>query len=125
MATINIIMPMTSNIEHADENEAQVINIDYRTITGNTVNFRKGPSTSYSSLAKLNKGYSVEYLGMSGSWGNVKYNGQIGYVHSDYVSRDQAKYGQYVNRNELKKGDLIFFDTDGSNNGYVNAIRVL
>ncbi len=46
---------------------------EYKIITGNSVNFRTGPSTNYSSIGKLNKGDKVEYLGDSGSWAKVKY----------------------------------------------------
>ncbi|MEF9991134.1 MAG: SH3 domain-containing protein [Romboutsia sp.] len=83
----SVISPMAITISHADENNIQAINIEYRTITANAVNFRTGPSTSYSSMGKLNNGYKVEYIGMNGSWVNVKYNGKVGYVHSDYVSK--------------------------------------
>ena len=41
---------------------------EYRVITADAVNFRSGPSTSYSSIGKFNKGDKVEYLGESGSW---------------------------------------------------------
>ncbi|MGL4913170.1 MAG: SH3 domain-containing protein [Romboutsia sp.] len=92
----SIVVPMAATVAHADEENIQQINIneentqqrstEYRTITGNGVNFRKGPSTSYSSIGKLNKGNKVEYIGKNGSWVNVKYNGQVGYVHGDYVS---------------------------------------
>ncbi|MGL4731694.1 MAG: SH3 domain-containing protein [Clostridium sp.] len=92
----SIVVPMAVTISHADEENIQQVNInedntnqrsiDYRSITGNSVNFRKGPGTNYSSIGKLNKGYKVEYIGKSGSWINVKYNGQVGYVHGDYVS---------------------------------------
>ena len=92
----SIAVPMAVTVAHADKENIQQVNIneentqqksvEYRTITGNSVNFRKGPSTSYASMGKLNKGYKVEYIGQSESWVNVKYNGQIGYVHADYVS---------------------------------------
>ncbi|HSQ89449.1 SH3 domain-containing protein [Romboutsia sp.] len=82
----SIVLPMSVTIAHADEDNIQQINIEYRTMTANSVNFRKGPSTSYESMGKLNKGYQVEYIGKSGRWVNVKYNGKVGYVYGDYVS---------------------------------------
>lgn len=72
--------------------------VEYRVITGDDVNFRKGPSTDYASLGKLNKGYKVEYISETNSWSKVKYNGQTGYVYSKYVaqtsttSNTQVKY---------------------------------
>ena len=86
----SIVAPITMNISYADENNIQTISIEYRTITANAVNFRTGPSTSYASMGKLNNGYKVEYIGMSGSWVNVKYNGKVGYVHGDYVSKSNG-----------------------------------
>lgn len=78
--------------------------VEYRVITGDYVNFRKGPSTSYSSLGQLNKGDKVEYISVSGSWTKVKYNGQTGYVYSQYVSQvnSEAKTEvKYVNCSAL------------------------
>ena len=80
----SIVLPMSVTMVHADN--IQQINIEYRTITGNAVNFRTGPSTSNSSIGKLNKGNQVEYIGKSGEWANIKYNGNVGYVHANYVS---------------------------------------
>ena len=68
------------------------------------INFRKGPSTSYASLGQLNKGDKVEYISVSGSWTKVKYNGQTGYVYSQYVSQvnSEAKTEvKYVNCSAL------------------------
>ena len=59
-----IIIPTSTGVSFANgvnDANAQTKTIDYRTITGNSVNFRKGPGTNYSSLDKLNKGYKVEY----------------------------------------------------------------
>ncbi|RDY23946.1 cell wall hydrolase [Romboutsia maritimum] len=83
----SMLVPMAMNISYADENNIQSKSVEYRTITADLVNFRTGPSTSYLSISKLNNGYKVEYLGTSGSWINVKYNGKVGYVHKDYVSK--------------------------------------
>lgn len=144
------------------------------------VNFRKGPSKQYTSMRKLYKGYKLTYLGISGKWVKVKYNGTTGYVHKNYVnstnsnkndsnyntssivsyaktklgkpyvwgaqgpnsfdcsgftyyvvkntlgksiprnSTTQSKYGTYVSKSNLRAGDLVFFDTIGSNNGNVS-----
>ena len=84
-----IVLPAATQISFANSNIEESIQgrtADYRTITGNDVNFRKGPGTNYSSIAKLNKGVKVEFLGTQGSWTKLKYNGIEGYVHSNYVS---------------------------------------
>ncbi len=36
----------------------------------------------------------------------------------------QSKYGKYVSRKNLKKGDLIFFDTSKHHKGYVNHVGI-
>ncbi len=36
----------------------------------------------------------------------------------------QSKYGKYVPRSKLKKGDLIFFDTSKHHRGYVNHVGI-
>lgn len=38
------------------------------------------------------------------------------------VSKNQMNYGKYIARNDLKPGDLIFFDTVGLNNGDVTHV---
>ena len=72
VATSSIIMPMaeTSQVEAA----TQTVTVTSR------VNFRKGPSMNYSIMRKLYKGYKLTYLGRSGNWIKVKYNGTTGYI---------------------------------------------
>ena len=36
----------------------------------------------------------------------------------------QSKHGKYVKRKDLKKGDLIFFDTSKKRKGYVNHVGI-
>jgi len=36
----------------------------------------------------------------------------------------QSKHGQYVKREELKEGDLVFFDTSKQRKGYVNHVGI-
>ncbi|WP_455538592.1 C40 family peptidase [Terrisporobacter sp.] len=76
-------------------------NTEYRVITGNAVNFRSGAGTNYSSLGKLNKGDKVEYLGESGSWVKIKYNGQTGYVYGSYVEKNKSTTVKYVSATKL------------------------
>ncbi len=40
------------------------------------------------------------------------------------VSRNQAKVGKLVTFNELKKGDMVFFDTSRVNRGRVNHVGI-
>ena len=63
---------------------------DMRTVTASSLNFRSGPSTSYSIIGSLQKGQQVEYISESGSWAKVKYNGVTGYVHGDYLTKSTS-----------------------------------
>ena len=55
-------------------------------ITGNAVNLRAGPGTSYQRLAYLYRGDAVAVTGKSGDWYAVRYAGKSGYVYGSYVS---------------------------------------
>ncbi|WP_434797186.1 SH3 domain-containing protein [Terrisporobacter vanillatitrophus] len=75
---------------------------EYRVITADAVNFRSGPSTSYASIGKFNKGDKVEYLGESGSWIKVKYSDKTGYVYGQYVGEySSSTITKYVNTTVL------------------------
>ena len=97
-AAVTAALLPTSSFLMKESQVAYADSVEYRVITGDDVNFRKGPSTDYASLGKLNKGYKVEYISETNSWSKVKYNGQTGYVYSKYVaqtsttSNTQVKY---------------------------------
>ncbi|MDR3206954.1 MAG: SH3 domain-containing protein [Oscillospiraceae bacterium] len=59
------------------------------TVTGSDVNFRKAPSTSAQVITRLDKGKQVEVLGVSNSWYKVYADGEVGYIHPDYLSVDK------------------------------------
>ena len=40
------------------------------------------------------------------------------------VSRDQAKVGKYINYKDLKRGDMVFFDTEKKYTGKVNHVGI-
>lgn len=40
------------------------------------------------------------------------------------TSYNQAKYGESINRSNLKPGDLVFFDTSKKRKGYVNHVGI-
>ena len=97
-AAVTAALLPTSSFLMQESQVAYADSVEYRVITGDDVNFRKGPSTDYASLGKLNKGYKVEYISETNSCSKVKYNGQTGYVYSKYVaqtsttSNTQVKY---------------------------------
>ncbi|CEQ13908.1 C40 family peptidase [Paraclostridium sordellii] len=84
-----IILPTSTGVSFANgnnEGNLQIKSVDHRVVTGNSVNFRKGPGANYNSIGKLNKGDRVEYLETVGSWIKVKHNSNEGFVHSNYIS---------------------------------------
>lgn len=55
------------------------------------VNVRTGPgSNKYPAMGFLNKGEMVQYLGASGNWSKVLFNGKVGYVYSKYLTEKPA-----------------------------------
>ena len=79
---------------------------DIRIITGNSVNFRKGPGTNYSVIRSFNKGTKVEFISKEDDWVKVNYNGTVGYVFSKYVSDrantdDNTYITKYVTGNSV------------------------
>jgi uncharacterized protein YraI len=56
-------------------------------VTTATVNLRSGGGTNYDVLQVVPAGASIElYAGPAGNWALVRYNGQFGYIHADYVA---------------------------------------
>lgn len=74
-------------------------------------------------FAKSQLGVPYRYGGVDSS--GFDCSGFVYFVHKEALnktiprtSRDQSKYGYKINKNELQKGDLVFFDT--SSKGHVN-----
>ena len=59
------------------------------------VNFREGPGTSYGVIKKLNSGTEVTKNGENGGWARVEYDGQKGYVSSNYLSDKKPEKTDY------------------------------
>lgn len=55
-------------------------------ITGDVVNVRSAPSTDSSVVIKLNGGTLVDLIALEDDWYSVSYNGQTGYIRSDYLN---------------------------------------
>ncbi|MDB0438120.1 cell wall hydrolase [Clostridioides difficile] len=106
MATA-IIMPTMGNLAYANESEIESSTVESRTITGNAVNFRKGPGTNNASIGKFYKGDRVEYIGKDGSWVKVKYNGNTGYVHENYVSINSLGNSNESNDASVKSTKVV------------------
>lgn len=55
--------------------------------TTSWVNLRAGAGTGYQVITVVPTGAPVElYAGPAGSWARVRFNGQFGYIHSDYIA---------------------------------------
>ena len=52
---------------------------------GSTLNMRSGAGTGYGKVATLSDGAIFQITGVYGSWYKISYNGQTGYVSSEYV----------------------------------------
>ena len=77
-------------------------------VTGETINIRKGPSTSTAVVAMLSKGVECEVLGEEGDWYQVKYKNYKGYVSKQYVKLQGELPNNQTNDNnaqEPKKDD--------------------
>ncbi|NLV35511.1 MAG: SH3 domain-containing protein [Clostridiaceae bacterium] len=77
------------------------IGYDAATVTAGRLNLREGPSTSYPSICKLEKGQAVTVMGKLGDWYAVYFpdTGVVGAVDGRYI--------------ELANGDAITVAKDG------------
>ncbi|MDB8798959.1 SH3 domain-containing protein [Romboutsia sp. 1001216sp1] len=77
-----------TNPEKPDSNnesvkETKVVNYDF-------LNVRSGPSTSHSKIGTLKKGDKVGVISESNGWSKIKYNGNVAYVSSTYLSKENT-----------------------------------
>jgi len=76
---------------------------------------------------KLGKRYVWGAVGKGGTFdcsGFTNYVYKKNGIRIPRTSFNQSKYGAYVSRNNLQKGDLIFFDTSKRHKGYVNHVGI-
>ena len=102
--------------------------------TGSSDSSNSSGSTSSSVNAVLN--LAAKQLGKPYVWGaqgpsSFDCSGLTYYVYKNaagvtlpIVSSDQSRYGTTVSKSNLKAGDLVFFDTSGSNNGAVSHVGI-
>ena len=75
-----VILPATMGLSISNADTIQNLTIN------KSVNFRVSPNVNSTKIDKLKKGQTVEYLGKSGNWYKIKYNGRTGYIYKTYVS---------------------------------------
>lgn len=95
------------------------VELGYGSVTGNQVNVRSGPGTSYSSLARANTGDQAYIIGFNNQWYKVIYNSHIGYIRSDYLSLTEIPY-----ENNASKKEPLFF-INGKSTGVTPSAAAL
>lgn len=75
-----VILPATMGLSISNADTIQNLTIN------KSVNFRVAPNVNSTKIDKLKKGQTVEYLGKSGNWYKIKYNGRTGYIYKTYAS---------------------------------------
>ena len=98
-------------------------------IFGNSTNENADKCKRITSLAKTKLGKKYVW-GASGNKNTYDCSSFVKYVYKKQgielprTSIMQSKVGKYVKRDELQKGDLIFFDTSKRRKGYVNHVGI-
>ncbi|WP_215144848.1 peptidoglycan DD-metalloendopeptidase family protein [Exiguobacterium qingdaonense] len=77
--TIGIFTPTGTSVEAATTYNVKV--------TTNSLNVRSGPGTTYKIVGSAKLGQSFKYLGVSGGWTKITFNGNSRYVSSTYVKK--------------------------------------
>lgn len=78
----------TSNPENNNDNSSTQ-KIGY--ISGTSVNFRKTPNTSGEIITKLTRNTKVTVIEKGDGWAEVEYDGNRGYVSTDYISDTEVQ----------------------------------
>lgn len=86
-------------------------------VNATNVNFRSGPSTSYSVLKMMDYGTTFTYISgtlYNGSWYNVKLSdGTVGYIYSEYASVKSARNFNNINKSEFTRAVLQYHHAGG------------
>ena len=77
--------PEEETQEKEEEQLAEPAVVAYGRVTGQGVNFRTGPATTYESMGKLDKNTTLDIYGTAGSWYYGKAGSAIGYISGGYV----------------------------------------
>ena len=97
--------------------------------TASRPNYNNTFASSIIDIAKMKLGRKYVW-GAVGRKGTFDCSGFTSYVykkkgiHIPRTSFNQSKYGKFIPKANLKKGDLIFFDTSRKKKGYVNHVGI-
>lgn len=95
------------------------VELGYGRVSGNKVNIRSGPGTSYTAVALGNAGDKAYVIGFNRQWYKVIYGDKIGYIRSDYLQLTEIPY---ENKDSTKAP--IFF-IDGKSTGITPSANAL
>lgn len=99
--------------------DAKNVELGYGRVSGNKVNIRSGPGTSYTAVARGNAGDKAYVIGFNRQWYKVIYGDKIGYIRSDYLQLTEIPY---ENKDSTKTP--IFF-IDGKSTGITPSANAL
>ncbi len=94
----------------APTNASTYTNIGKKAGTVNTsdVNFRRGPSTSFSSIKKLSKGSSVTVIGKIDNWYlTIDSSNTVGMVYSPYITLSNSSNSSENNNTTTSNVELV------------------
>ena len=72
--------------------EKENVELGYGVVNGSAVNLRKGPGTSYATVAKAAKGDQAYIIGINTGWYKVIYGENVCYIRSDYMDLTETPY---------------------------------
>ncbi|MBQ7344540.1 MAG: C40 family peptidase [Oscillospiraceae bacterium] len=104
---------------YLDTYTAKNVELGYGSVTGNKVNVRSGPSTSYSPVTRVDAGDKAYIIGFNDQWYKVIVNEKIGYIRSDYLDLTEIPY-----ENAASTKEPLFF-VDGKSTGVTPSAAAL
>lgn len=112
----------TTGYMHAsylDTHTVKNVELGYGSVTGNKVNLRSGPATSYASIGRANRGDKAYIIGFNNKWYKVIFGESICYIRSDYLDLTEIPY-----ENAASKKQPLFF-VDGKSTGLAPSAAAL
>lgn len=115
---------VSNNYVSEDKPEAIVTETsDTVYVTGSSVNLRKGAGTDYDVIVGLAKGTELKRTGTTDNgWSRVEYNGETGYLSSNYVSTEKPAAAITEKDGTVVVTSAANLRTEPSENGDVIAI---
>jgi len=89
---------------------AVVASADSGLVTANGLNLRTGPGTDYDVITTIPRGTIINTIGAEGNWTEVTYEGNQGYVSSQYISIRKTmtdRSGSSIDRDSSKGEEIV------------------